>query len=67
MMFSCKDCDHLDKSRKQWHPSHYCYRYGCDQRDKEGYICFWCLSDKDLNTGGCGNFKHEVSEQLSMF
>lgn len=66
MSLSCSECDHLDKSRKKWNESNYCYTYGCKARP-DGYINFWCLRDSDLNTGGCSDFKHETVEQMSMF
>lgn len=63
-MWSCKECDFLDKSRKVWDDKHYCYRYGCNKRIKDKYICFWCVNDSDLKKGGCSDFKHTENEQL---
>lgn len=69
--WSCKDCDHLDKSRKQWNDAHYCFRYGCNARGAGGYICFWLVpgrNDRELKEGGCSDHRHtEPLEQLSLF
>lgn len=67
MKFSCAECDNLNKNKKEWNATKYCYRYGCNARKEDGYISFWCLADNDLNTGGCSDFKHEEVEQLTMF
>ena len=66
--WSCADCDHLDKTRKNWNDAHYCYQYGCNARKPDGHICFWLTNDKELKTGGCSNHRHtEMNEQLSLF
>ena len=63
-MLSCAECDYLDKTRKQYNETHYCYRYGCGKND---FICGWLLNDNRLNTLGCSDFKHTETEQLSLF
>ena len=67
MSWCCAECDNLDKTRKEWNETHYCYRYGCKARGKHGYICFWCLNDKDLKSGGCSDFAHTEYEQFGFF
>ncbi len=67
--WSCADCDHLDKSRKNCSENH-CYQYGCNA-SKTGYICFWLVpgrNDRELKEGGCSYHRHtELMEQLSFF
>lgn len=72
--YSCADCDHLDKSRKQYYnEEHYCYRYGCNYKfyDKEskcdGFIHGWILRDRELKLMSCSDFKCTKYEQLSLF
>ncbi|MFR7590245.1 MAG: hypothetical protein ACLUVC_02285 [Longibaculum sp.] len=69
-MWSCKDCKYLNKSRKKYNDTHYCFRYGCDYR-KDNYVCGWIKdeeSDKSLKEMGCSNFKQKSkNEQLSLF
>ena len=67
VLWSCNDCDNLDKNRKQVHEGGYCYRYGCKARKADGFICFWLKEDGGLKTGGCSDFKHEEQEQLTLF
>jgi len=52
-MMCCKDCAHLDKSRKQECPSgsnH--FRYGCNFKPCGGYILGWIEKDNDLKWMG---------------
>ena len=65
--YSCAECANLDMSRTQWDEDHYCYRYGCDKRGSDGFICFWCRKDSDLKSGGCSDFADSKFEQLSLF
>ena len=69
--WSCAECDHLDKTRKEWNDKHFCYRYGCNARKPDGYICFWLVDgrkDRELKEGGCSDHRHtEVNEQLCLF
>lgn len=66
-MLCCAECDYLDKTRKQYNETHYCYRYGCDYRGTDKFICGWLLNDNGLKTMGCSYFKHTETEQLSLF
>lgn len=65
-MWCCAECDYLDKSRKQWDETHYCYRYGCNRRTGV-YICAWVRKDNELKQMGCSDFKHTENEQISLF
>lgn len=62
---SCANCAHLDKQRKEWNDTHYCYIYGCKSH---GRVCGWVRDDKDLKLQGCSDFKKQQEcEQISIF
>ena len=50
----CAECIFLDKARKKESENGTsCFRYGCNARMKDGYICGWIREDKELKTMGC--------------
>ena len=69
--WSCADCANLDKSRKKWNDKHYCFLYGCNKKDNNGYVCGWIIQgqgDRHLKEMGCSDFREEdTDEQLSLF
>lgn len=55
-MYDCYNCIYLDKSRKQKSENvTNCFRYGCNQRVKDCFICGWIRKDNELKTMGCSN------------
>lgn len=62
MYDSCATCANLDKSRKKWNDSHYCYLYGCKSRGKDGYVCGWCRDDKELKLQGCSDYRPQEAQ-----
>lgn len=56
--FDCDSCIFLDKSRKQISDNGFCYRYGCNSRMKDRFICGWLVNgrnDRELRTMGCSD------------
>lgn len=52
----CAECCHLDKTRKQGgNNGTGCFRYGCNARIREKFICGWIGSDNELKTMGCSD------------
>lgn len=69
MSWSCNDCANLDKSKKIYNESKYCYIYGC-KKGEDTTICGWCRIDSELKNMGCSFFidKEEVKpKQMSLF
>lgn len=53
---SCQDCVYLDKTRKQnGFNNSGCFRYGCNARIVDKFICGWILKDSELKTMGCSD------------
>lgn len=53
---NCKDCIYLDKTRKQnGFNNSDCFRYGCNARIVDKFICGWILKDSELKTMGCND------------
>lgn len=53
---SCKDCVYLDKTRKQnGFNNSDCFRYGCNARIVDKFICGWISKDSELKTMGCSD------------
>jgi hypothetical protein len=53
---NCKDCVYLDKTRKQNGFNNVgCFRYGCNARSCDKFICGWIRNDNELKTMGCGD------------
>lgn len=51
---NCKDCVYLDKTRKQnGFNNSGCFRYGCNARIRDKFICGWIGSDNELKTMCC--------------
>lgn len=62
---SCATCANLDKSRKEWNDTHYCYIYGCTAH---GRVCGWCRDDRQLKLQGCSDYKKpQQEEQISIW
>ena len=67
-MYSCIDCGHLDKSRKNFSNkgNHNYFQYGCNHRGPDKFICGWCKDDKDLKSSclGCSDWieKNETDQ-----
>ena len=64
-MYGCWNCGYLDKTRKELSENGTgCFRYGCNKRTKDKFICGWCKSDADLKSSylGCSDWKEEVQE-----
>lgn len=54
--WDCYNCIYLDKSRKQKSKNvTVCFRYGCNARLKDSYICGWIREDSELKTMGCSD------------
>lgn len=54
--WDCYNCIYLDKSRKQKSKNGtVCFRYGCNARLKDSYICGWIRKDNELKTMGCSD------------
>lgn len=52
----CEECCYLDKTRKQGgNNGTGCFRYGCNARIREKFICGWIRSDNELKTMGCSD------------
>lgn len=53
---SCKDCVYLDKTRKQnGFNNSGCFRYGCNARIVDKFICGWISKDSELKKMGCSD------------
>lgn len=53
---NCKDCVYLDKTRKQnGFNNSGCFRYGCNARIRDKFICGWISSDNELKTMCCSD------------
>lgn len=53
---ACADCCYLDKTRKQGgNNGTGCFRYGCNARIRDKFICGWIRRDKELKTMGCSD------------
>lgn len=53
---SCQDCVYLDKTRKQnGFNNSDCFRYGCNARIVDKFICGWISKDSELKTMGCSD------------
>ena len=53
---SCQDCVYLDKTRKQnGFNNSDCFRYGCNARIVDKFICGWISKDSELKKMGCSN------------
>lgn len=53
---SCKDCVYLDKTRKQnGFNNSDCFRYGCNARIVDKFICGWISKDSELKKMGCSD------------
>lgn len=67
-MYSCIDCGHLDKSRKNYSDkgNKDYFQYGCNYKGPEKFICGWCNSDNDLKKSalGCSDWKEIVDKEL---
>ena len=54
--WNCYNCIYLDKSRKQESKNGVdCFRYGCNARLSDGFICGWIRKDNELKTQGCSD------------
>lgn len=54
---NCKDCVYLDKTRKQnGFNNSGCFRYGCNARIRDKFICGWIRSDNELKTMSCSDY-----------
>lgn len=54
--WDCHSCIYLDKGRKQTSKNGTnCFRYGCNARLKDSYICGWIQKDNELKTMGCSD------------
>lgn len=67
--WSCYDCRYLNKSRRKYNGTGYCFLFGCDKRK---YVIGWIKTsertDKGLKEMGCSEFREKDSkEQLSLF
>lgn len=66
-MYSCIDCGHLDKSRKNYFNkgNQDYFQYGCNYRGPDKFICGWCSSDSNLKSSflGCSDWKDNVVEE----
>ena len=52
----CAECCYLDKTRKQDSKNGTsCFRYGCNARIRDKFICGWIRNDKELKTMGCSD------------
>lgn len=52
----CADCCYLDKTRKQGgNNGTGCFRYGCNARIHDKFICGWIRRDNELKTMGCSD------------
>lgn len=52
----CAECCYLDKTRKQnSNNGTSCFRYGCNARIRDKFICGWIRNYKELKTMGCSN------------
>lgn len=50
----CAECCYLDKTRKQYgNNGTGCFRYGCNARIRDKFICGWIRTDNELKTMGC--------------
>nr|DAK75307.1 MAG TPA: hypothetical protein [Caudoviricetes sp.] len=55
-MWNCYNCIYLDKSRKQKSKNGTgCFRYGCNARIGDKFICGWISRDNELKTMGCSD------------
>lgn len=53
---TCAECCYLDKTRKQnSNNGTSCFRYGCNARIHDKFICGWIRNDKELKTMGCSD------------
>ena len=53
---NCKDCIYLDKTRKQnGFNNSDCFRYGCNARVYDNFICGWISKDCELKKMGCSD------------
>lgn len=53
---SCQDCVYLDKTRKQnGFNNSDCFRYGCNARIVDKFICGWISKDSEIKTMGCSD------------
>lgn len=53
---SCQDCVYLDKTRKQnGFNNSGCFRYGCNARIVDNFICGWISKDSELKKMGCSD------------
>lgn len=52
----CAECCYLDKIRKQnSNNGTSCFRYGCNARTYDKFICGWIRNDNELKTMGCSD------------
>lgn len=52
----CAECCYLDKTRKQnSNNGTSCFRYGCNARTHDKFICGWIRNDNELKTMGCSD------------
>lgn len=52
----CAECCYLDKTRKQnSNNGTSCFRYGCNARTYDKFICGWIRNDNELKTLGCSD------------
>lgn len=52
----CAECCYLDKTRKQnSNNGTSCFRYGCNARTYDKFICVWIRNDNELKTMGCSD------------
>lgn len=52
----CAECCYLDKTRKQYgNNGTGCFRYGCNARIRDKFICGWIRTDNELKTMGCSD------------
>jgi hypothetical protein len=55
-VISCQDCVYLDKTRKQnGFNNGDCFRYGCNARIVDKFICGWISKDSELKTMACSD------------
>lgn len=53
---SCQNCVYLDKTRKQnGFNNSGCFRYGCNARVYDKFICGWISKDSELKKMGCSD------------
>ena len=63
-MYTCFDCDHLNKSKKKASMRGTYWNYGCN---RQGYTVGYIERESDLKNQGCSGWESKINDEQISF